>query len=111
MKGAVELSVRPADMHRYQIIKNAVKEILLPLGFSESFPDSDADYCGSRYSIFSLREKRFMVEWDGEEDSGSLSHWQGEKYWVQLEPIIPESTEPEFSKALEAACIELKTYL
>ncbi len=97
-------------MHEYQKIKQKVVELLSPLGFEEMVEDTDSDYYGSRYCIHANHEKRFMIQWDGEEGFGSVESWASES-WTMLKTFVPESTEKEFNNNLKSLCEELKTYL
>jgi len=91
-------------MHEYHKIKNEVVKILIPLGLSESKSDTETDFCGSVYCIYSCGKKRVMIEWDGEESFGSVSLWQGHNNWVSLKPIVPGGSESEFTQSLEELC-------
>jgi len=97
-------------MHEYHKIKSEIVGILQPHGFDEVVADQELDYCGSVHCIYAKDEKRFMIEWDGEEGFGAIESWSNES-WSMLKTIVPESTEAEFSKNLGALCEELKTYL
>ena len=98
-------------MHEYHKIKNAVVESLSTFGYKEDKPDTELDYCGSMHCIYACGEKRFMIQWDGEEGFGSVESWQGNNTWSMLEPIVPESSEQEFSKNLTNLCLTIKAQL
>ncbi|MCR8924337.1 hypothetical protein NO559_16300 [Dasania sp. GY-MA-18] len=98
-------------MHEYHKIKNAVVELISPLGYQEDKPDTELDYCGSMHSIYASGEKRFMIQWDGEEGFGSVEIWQGNNTWVLLKPIVPEAKEIDFNKNLTALCLQIKAQL
>lgn len=91
----------------YQKMKDKVQEILAPLGFSEGKADADR---GPMSSVFSKGDKKFMVQWDGEEGMGSVEVWQ-DGDWTMLESIVPEAPEPKFSECLNSLCAELKLHL
>ncbi len=97
-------------MHEYHKIKNRVLELIVPLGYEEAKPDTELDYCGSMHSIYTNGEKRFMIQWDGEEGFGSIEAWANNK-WTLLETIVPEATEIEFENNIVALCKELKSNL
>ncbi|MED5523773.1 MAG: hypothetical protein VX447_03345 [Pseudomonadota bacterium] len=98
-------------MHEYHKLKNALVQILSEQGYKEDKPDTDLDYCGSVHSIYAHGEKRFMIEWDGEEGFGAVEQWMGNNSWAMLKPIVPEGVESEFNKNLEALCKEVKSRL
>jgi hypothetical protein len=91
-------------MHEYYKIKDALVEILSPLGYIEDKPDTELDCYGSMHCIYVSGEKRFMIQWDGEEGFGAVEEWQGNNMWSMLEPIVPEGTESEFNRNLAALC-------
>ena len=97
-------------MHEYHKIKQKIVGVLSPLGFVEVVGDTDLDYCGSRHCIHANNDKRFMIQWDGEEGFGSVESWVNES-WIMLKTIVPESAESEFNIHLNSLCEELKTYL
>lgn len=93
--------------NEYQKIKSKVLEVLSPLGFSEEKPVT-AD--GSMQCILSKGDRKFMVQWDVEENFGWVESWvDGD--WVMLESIVPESPEPEFAGHLDSLIAELKSCL
>jgi hypothetical protein len=98
-------------MHEYHKIKKAVVELISPLGYQEDKPDTELDYCGSMHCIYVSGEKRFMIQWDGEEGFGSVESWQGNNTWALLDPIVPEAKELEFNKNLAALCLQIKAQL
>ncbi|WP_346837034.1 hypothetical protein [Microbulbifer sp. SAOS-129_SWC] len=91
-------------MHEYHKIKSNIAGLLLESGYSEDKPDTEIGYCGSMHCIYASGEKRFMIQWDGEEGFGSVESWQGDNTWVMLEPIVPEGTEQDFNNNLTALC-------
>lgn len=94
--------------NEYQKIKGKVVEVLSPLGFSEEQPDlaeGKVIRC-----ILSKGDKKFMVQWDGEENFGWVESWS-DGDWVMLESIVPESAEPEFTGHLDSLIAELKSCL
>lgn len=96
-------------MH-YQKLKSKLVEVLGPLGFAEEKPDTATDGKGSMQCILARGDKKFMVQWDGEEGMGSVEAWQ-DGDWAMLENIVPEAPEPKFSECLDALCEELKSLL
>ena len=98
-------------MHEYHKIKSSIAEILSKAGYEEDKPDTDLDYCGSMHCIYASDDKRFMIQWDGEEGFGSVESWQGNNTWVMLEPIVPEGTEQDFNNSLTALCQVVKAQL
>lgn len=98
-------------MHEYHKIKRNIAEILTKAGYEEDKPDTELDYCGSMHCIYASGEKRFMIQWDGEEGFGSVGSWHGNNTWVMLEPIVPEGTEQEFNNNLTALCQAVKAQL
>ncbi len=88
-----------------------IVEQLSTAGYEEDKPDTELDYCGSMHCIYALGEKRFMIQWDGEEGFGSVESWQGNNSWVMLEPIVPEGTEQNFTNNLTALCQVVKGQL
>ena len=98
-------------MHEYQKIKSVIVALLSRAGYTEDKPDTELDYCGSIHCIYASGEKRFLIQWDGEEGFGFVESWQGNNSWVMLEPIIPESTQQEFNNKLKALCQVVKVHL
>ena len=97
-------------MHEYHKIKIEILKLLKPLGYKEAKSDTELDYYGSLHSIYTREEKRFMIQWDGEEGFGSVESWKNNT-WTMLISIVPESTETEFKNNISALCNELKLQL
>lgn len=95
--------------NEYQKIKSKVLEVLSPLGFSEEQP-ATADGNGPLHCILAKGGRKFMVQWDGEENFGWVESWvDGD--WVMLESIVPESPDAEFAGHLDSLIAELKSCL
>lgn len=98
-------------MHEYHKIKSNISCLLYEAGYEEDKPDTEIDYYGSVHCIYALGEKRFMIQWDGEEGFGSVKSWQGNNTWVMLEPIVPEGADQDFNKNLTALNKAVKAQL
>jgi hypothetical protein len=98
-------------MHEYHKIKDSLIDLLYQAGYKEDKPDTELDYCGSVHCIYASGEKRFMIQWDGEEGFGSVEPWQGNNVWTMPEPIVPEGTEQDFDNNLSAPCLAIKAEL
>lgn len=98
-------------MHEYHKIKNEVVGFLSQAGYKEDKPDTELDYCGSVHCIYASGEKRFMIQWDGEECFGSVESWLGDNTWKMLEPIVPGGTQQDFDSNLAALCLVIKAQL
>ena len=94
-------------MSEYLEIKSEILRILVPLGYKEVKSDTELNYCGSLHSIYCKGDKRFMIQWDGEEGFGSVESWSN-KTWKMLNTIVPESSDDEYSVNIKALCNELK---
>ena len=97
-------------MTEYQRIKLRFKVILEVLNYKEVVIDTETDTMGSFYSIFELEEKRFFLQWDGEEDFFSIERWEG-KEWLRLKNIVLKSNEDNFEKSIQALVQELKIHI
>jgi hypothetical protein len=95
-------------MTEYQQIKLRFKAILEPLNYEEVIIDKETDEMGSVYSIFTLVEKRFLLQWDGEEYFFSIEKWENEQ-WSMLKNKVLKSHEDNFEKSIQALEKELKT--
>jgi hypothetical protein len=103
--------IRTSEMHEYHKIKNAVVEILVPQGFEEISPDKEIDYYGSLMCIYAKSEKRFMIQWDGEEGYGAVERWLGNNSWEMLSPLVVENTDALFNDQLQQLCSTIKELL
>lgn len=95
-------------MTEYQRIKLRFKAILESLNYKEVVVDKETDEIGSIYSIFTFEEKRFLLQWDAEEDFFSIERWIDDK-WSNLKSKVVKSNEDNFEKSILKLEQELKS--
>ena len=98
-------------MNEFIKLKRPIKDLLSGEGYIEVKPDTKIDDGGSEHCIYASGEKRFMIQWDGEEGFGSVESWQGSNTWIMLEPIVPVGTEQDFNRNLQDLCGTIKCLL
>ena len=85
-------------------MKDTIGNLLSQAGYNEVKSDTETDVYGSVYCIYALGRKRFMIQWDSEEDFGSVEFWQSDNMWVTIEPIIVDESEQNFNNGLSELC-------
>ena len=97
-------------MHEHYRIQEALWPTLSAAGFTVDSENNELDYYGSIRTIFVRREKRVLLEWDGEEGLGYVEVWR-EGGWQSLPTKVLESKESEFQAAVQQLQQELGSYL
>ena len=97
-------------MHEHYKIQEVIWPLLEKEGFKIESENNQVDYYGSIRTIFVNSEKRFLLEWDGEEGFGYVEILRN-KGWERLPTIVLESNESELQVAIQKLCIDVQGYI